>query len=187
MGLLRACADAVLLGVGTLRATPGHQWTPEHIYPDRAESFAELRNDLERKRDDAKRKEDQVRHDLDLAHASETELEKHLAQIASDLVSRQADASDAQSDADEAAASVVRITADIAGLKVELAHRKDIFNRRAVMAYMGGQGRPLDDFALAGELLSMPSEARLRRHIRLCASANPWLPDNEGADNESSA
>ena len=115
-------------------------------------------NDLERKRDDAKRKEDQVRHDLDLAHASETELEKHLAQIASDLVSRQADASDARSDADEAAASVVRITADIAGLKVELAHRKEIFNRRAVMAYMGGQGRPLDDLALAGELLSMPSD-----------------------------
>lgn len=25
-------------------------------------------------------------------------------------------------------------------------------------------------------LLSMPSEARLWRHIRLCASANPWLP-----------
>ena len=26
-------------------------------------------------------------------------------------------------------------------------------------------------------LLSMPSEARLWRHIRLCASPNPWLPD----------
>ena len=115
-------------------------------------------NDLERKRDDAKRKEDQVRHDLDLAHASETELEKHLAQIAADLVDRQADAADAQSDADQAAASVVKITADIASLKVELAHRKEIFNRRAVMAYMGGQGRPLDDLALAGELLSMPSD-----------------------------
>ena len=114
--------------------------------------------ELERKRDDAKRKEDQVRHDLDLAHASETELEKHLAQIAADLVDRQADAADAQSDADQAAASVVKITADIASLKVELAHRKEIFNRRAVMAYMGGQGRPLDDLALAGELLSMPSD-----------------------------
>ena len=114
--------------------------------------------DLERKRDEAKRKEDQVRHDLDLAQASETELEKHLAQIAADLVTRQADAADARSDADEAAASVVKITADIAALKVELAHRKDIFNRRAVMAYMGGQGRPLDDFALAGELLSMPAD-----------------------------
>jgi GT2 family glycosyltransferase len=34
-------------------------------------------------------------------------------------------------------------------------------------------------------LLSMPSEARLWRHIRLCASANPWLPDSrdgEGSD-----
>jgi len=27
-------------------------------------------------------------------------------------------------------------------------------------------------------LLSMPSEARLWRHIRLCASPNPWLPDS---------
>ncbi|TMK45730.1 MAG: hypothetical protein E6G66_12555, partial [Actinobacteria bacterium] len=114
--------------------------------------------DLEQKRDEAKRKEEQVRHDLDLTRASETELEKHLAQIAADLVDRQTDAADAQSDADQAAASVVKITADIAALKVELAHRKDIFNRRAVMAYMGGQGRPLDDFALAGELLSMPSD-----------------------------
>ena len=114
--------------------------------------------DLERKRDDAKRKEEQVRHDLDLAHASESELEKHLAQIATDLVARQADAADAKSDAEDAAASVVKITADIAALKVELAHRKEIFNRRAVMAYMGGQGRPLDDFALAGELLSMPAD-----------------------------
>jgi len=114
--------------------------------------------DLERKRDEAKRKEEQVRHDLDLAQASETELEKHLAQIAADLVDRQADAGAAQSDADQAAASVVKITADIAALKLELAHRKEIFNRRAVMAYMNGQGRPLDDLALAGELLSMPTD-----------------------------
>jgi len=28
MGLLRACADIVLIGAGTLRATPGHRWTP---------------------------------------------------------------------------------------------------------------------------------------------------------------
>jgi len=49
MGLLRACADAVLLGAGTLRATPGHQWTPEHIYPDLAASFARLRAGLGRK------------------------------------------------------------------------------------------------------------------------------------------
>ncbi|MDQ1496678.1 MAG: hypothetical protein QOI86_18, partial [Actinomycetota bacterium] len=114
--------------------------------------------DLERKRDEAKRKEEQVRHDLDLAQASETELEKHLAQIAADLVDRQADAGAAQSDADQAAASVIKITADIVALKVELGHRKEIFNRRAVVAYMAGQGRPLDDLALAGELLSMPSD-----------------------------
>jgi riboflavin biosynthesis pyrimidine reductase len=48
MGLLRACADAVLLGAGTLRATPGHRWTPEHIYPAMASSFAELRRHLGR-------------------------------------------------------------------------------------------------------------------------------------------
>jgi riboflavin biosynthesis pyrimidine reductase len=49
MGLLRAFADAVLLGAGTLRATPGHHWTPEHIYPDLASAFAELRMNLGRK------------------------------------------------------------------------------------------------------------------------------------------
>jgi len=49
MGLLRAFADAVLVGAGTLRATPGHQWTPEHIYPDMTEAFADLRLDLGRK------------------------------------------------------------------------------------------------------------------------------------------
>jgi riboflavin biosynthesis pyrimidine reductase len=49
MGLLRACADAVLLGAGTLRATPGHLWTAEHIFPDLASSFAELRRRLGRK------------------------------------------------------------------------------------------------------------------------------------------
>jgi riboflavin biosynthesis pyrimidine reductase len=46
MGLLRACADAVLLGAGTLRATPGHHWTPEHIFPAMAGPFARLRSDL---------------------------------------------------------------------------------------------------------------------------------------------
>ena len=49
MGLLRAFADAVLLGAGTLRATPGHHWTPDHIYPDMASAFAELRMSLGRK------------------------------------------------------------------------------------------------------------------------------------------
>ena len=48
MALLRACADAVLLGAGTLRATPGHLWTPDHVYPQQAESFAALRRALGR-------------------------------------------------------------------------------------------------------------------------------------------
>ena len=114
--------------------------------------------DLERRRDETRRKQEQIRRDLDLAQASESELEKHLEEIAADLVDRQAEAADAQSDADQAAASVVKISADITALKAELVHRKEIFNRRAVMAYMGGQGRPLDDLSLAGELLSNPSD-----------------------------
>lgn len=48
MGLLRACADAVLLGAGTLRATPGHVWTPAHIFPEQAAGFAALRAGLGR-------------------------------------------------------------------------------------------------------------------------------------------
>ncbi|MGP3981011.1 dihydrofolate reductase family protein [Streptomyces sp. KR80] len=48
MGLLRACADAVLIGAGTLRATPGHRWTPEHAYPAATTDFAELRHSLRR-------------------------------------------------------------------------------------------------------------------------------------------
>jgi riboflavin biosynthesis pyrimidine reductase len=46
MALLRACADAVVLGAGTLRATPGHLWTPAHVYPQLADSFAGLRRSL---------------------------------------------------------------------------------------------------------------------------------------------
>jgi riboflavin biosynthesis pyrimidine reductase len=46
MGLLRACADAVLVGAGTLRATPRHQWTPDHVYPAAAADFADLRRRL---------------------------------------------------------------------------------------------------------------------------------------------
>ena len=48
MGLLRATADAVLLGAGTLRATPGHEWTPAHVYPDATSAFARLRSELGR-------------------------------------------------------------------------------------------------------------------------------------------
>lgn len=45
MGLLRASADAVVIGAGTFRATPG-RWTPEAIYPTLAKEFAELRQSL---------------------------------------------------------------------------------------------------------------------------------------------
>jgi riboflavin biosynthesis pyrimidine reductase len=48
MGLLRACADAVLIGAGTLRATPGHLWTPAHVFPDLAPGFTALRASLGR-------------------------------------------------------------------------------------------------------------------------------------------
>jgi riboflavin biosynthesis pyrimidine reductase len=48
MGLLRACADAVLIGAGTLRATPGHLWTPAHVYPELATEFISLRSALGR-------------------------------------------------------------------------------------------------------------------------------------------
>ncbi len=48
MGLLRACADAALVGAGTLRATPRHQWTPEHVYPPAAADFAAFRRRMGR-------------------------------------------------------------------------------------------------------------------------------------------
>jgi riboflavin biosynthesis pyrimidine reductase len=51
MGLLRACADAVIIGAGTLRATPGHLWIAGHVYPELAGSFAELRRSLGRSTD----------------------------------------------------------------------------------------------------------------------------------------
>ena len=46
MGLLRAHADAVLIGASTLRAETNHMWTPEFIYPPEAASYAELRQSL---------------------------------------------------------------------------------------------------------------------------------------------
>jgi len=48
MGLLRAMADAVMVGAGTVRGSPGHQWTPAHVFPELAADFAELRSDLGR-------------------------------------------------------------------------------------------------------------------------------------------
>jgi riboflavin biosynthesis pyrimidine reductase len=48
MALLRACADAILIGAGTLRTTPGHRWTPEQVFPAAAGEFTELRGRLRR-------------------------------------------------------------------------------------------------------------------------------------------
>jgi riboflavin biosynthesis pyrimidine reductase len=46
MGLLRACADAVLLGAGTFRKAAGHLWRAEAIHPEGAPLFAQLRQRL---------------------------------------------------------------------------------------------------------------------------------------------
>jgi riboflavin biosynthesis pyrimidine reductase len=46
MGMLRACADAVIVGAGTFRRSPGHLWHPEAIYPKGAALFAEVRRRL---------------------------------------------------------------------------------------------------------------------------------------------
>ena len=43
MGLLRARADAVLIGGGTFRSDPGHAWTPGYIHPEGADDFREMR------------------------------------------------------------------------------------------------------------------------------------------------
>lgn len=39
MGLLRASVDAVIIGAGTLRSTPGHQWTPAKVAGDDASAI----------------------------------------------------------------------------------------------------------------------------------------------------
>jgi riboflavin biosynthesis pyrimidine reductase len=46
MGLLRAVADAVVVGAGTLRSVPDHLWTAEHIYPPLAAAYRSLRATL---------------------------------------------------------------------------------------------------------------------------------------------
>jgi len=46
MGLLRACADAVMVGAGTLHdANPSTTWSPEDAYPPAAELYARYRRD----------------------------------------------------------------------------------------------------------------------------------------------
>jgi riboflavin biosynthesis pyrimidine reductase len=46
MGLLRAVADAVIVGAGTLRAAPDHRWTARFIYPPLAPVYQQLRYSL---------------------------------------------------------------------------------------------------------------------------------------------
>ncbi len=46
MGLLRAFADAVVIGAGTFRHASGDLWNADHAYPEAADLFAELRDDL---------------------------------------------------------------------------------------------------------------------------------------------
>ena len=43
LALLRAVADAVIVGAGTLRQEPGAIWSPEAVFPEGGRSFAELR------------------------------------------------------------------------------------------------------------------------------------------------
>ena len=46
MGLLRAAADAVVVGHGTLRASPEHRWTPSYVFPPLADAYRTLRATL---------------------------------------------------------------------------------------------------------------------------------------------
>jgi riboflavin biosynthesis pyrimidine reductase len=46
MGILRALAEAVLVGAGVLRASPRGTWRAEKIYPAAAEAYGELRERL---------------------------------------------------------------------------------------------------------------------------------------------
>jgi riboflavin biosynthesis pyrimidine reductase len=46
MGLLRAAADIVIVGSGTLEADPSHLWTPQGICPEFAAEYGRLERDL---------------------------------------------------------------------------------------------------------------------------------------------
>jgi riboflavin biosynthesis pyrimidine reductase len=50
MGLLRASADAVVVGAGTLRDTAaGHLWLAEHVYPEAREAYIRYRRTVLKK------------------------------------------------------------------------------------------------------------------------------------------
>jgi riboflavin biosynthesis pyrimidine reductase len=46
MGLLRAAADVIIVGSGTLEADPQHVWTPAAICPELADEYRRLERDL---------------------------------------------------------------------------------------------------------------------------------------------
>jgi riboflavin biosynthesis pyrimidine reductase len=46
MALLRACADAVVVGSHTLLASPRNRWTADAAYPDAADALRELRRSI---------------------------------------------------------------------------------------------------------------------------------------------
>ena len=48
MGLLRASADVLVIGSGTMNAAPRSLWTPEQAYPAAGDAFADLRRQLGR-------------------------------------------------------------------------------------------------------------------------------------------
>ena len=48
LALLRAAADAVIVGAGTLRKEPGSVWSAASVFPDAAAAFAQLRVALKR-------------------------------------------------------------------------------------------------------------------------------------------
>lgn len=49
MGLLRSRADAVMMGDNTVKVEPDHSWNAQHIFPDDAAAFTELRRLEERR------------------------------------------------------------------------------------------------------------------------------------------
>lgn len=46
MGVLRAIADAVVIGAGTLRSVPDHRWIAPYIYPPLQQAYQQVRDQL---------------------------------------------------------------------------------------------------------------------------------------------
>jgi riboflavin biosynthesis pyrimidine reductase len=46
MGMLRAIADAIIIGAGTLRDSPRHRWTAARVFPAFSQSYQQLRDAL---------------------------------------------------------------------------------------------------------------------------------------------